>query len=143
MTAPVIAALELAEDAVQAVLAALSPAGNAAWGLAPVGTVGRLLATPALTRYYVAQHQDDGGQRDRYIHSDGWAGLVVVRVLSASDAAARAGFVLATAAMAALSSPAGYAIRARWSKPVAIPPDGDHIHTRASLWRVTIRRIGT
>lgn len=143
---PIIDALELAEDAIRAALTALAPTGEAHWEGAPVGTVARLKAyahnpaTPgALARCYVAQHQDDGGGRVRRLNADGWSGLVVIRVLAARDADARAGLALVVPALAALTSPAGYTLTARYDRRRVIPTT-DGITTRAAQWRVTIHR---
>lgn len=141
MTAPTTTALRLVETAVLAALNALAPAGSAWWGVAPTGTVARLsAATSPLSRAYVAQHQDGGGQPLRHLHSDGWEGLVVVRVLSADDARAWAGFDLAVAAMDTLTGPSGYVVRAAWDRPIALPTV-NAIVARAGQWRVTVRRV--
>jgi hypothetical protein len=146
---PITSALELAQDAITAALGALVPVGAAWWDAAPASEklVSRLRAaiTPLtgvtpLACAYVAQHQDGGGRPVRYVADEGWAGLVVVRVLSATDAGARAGLALAVGAMAALSSPAGYALSARWDRPISVPRDPDGIYTRAGQWRVSIER---
>jgi hypothetical protein len=147
---PVTSALELAEDAIKAALAALEPTGSAHWDGAPVGDVKRLqayafnpLAPGGLARCYVAQHQDAGGARLQRLNSEGWSGLILVRVQSGVDAEAKAGLQLAVAAMQALASPAGYVLFARYERPRAIPYSGvpDHIYTRAAQWRVTIRLV--
>lgn len=142
--APVTSALALAEDALLTALSALAPVGHAHWDLAPTGTVGQLMQPSGnsayLQRVYVAQHQDGGGQRDRFLSSDGWAGLIVCRCMSASVASAQAGYVLIVGALATLSTAAGYAIHAAFDRPIAIP-FADRVYTRAGQWRVTIRRI--
>lgn len=146
---PIYAALALAQDAILAALAALAPVGAAWWDVAPAGeklvtrlraAVSPLTGVTSLARAYVAQHQDGGGAPVRYVAAEGWAGLVVVRVLSATDAEARAGFALVAPAMAALGQPTGYELTARWDRPVSVPRDPDGIYTRAGQWAVRIER---
>ena len=136
----VIAALDIAEDVI---LPALRLLGAAWWGVAPVGTVGRLLADasdPAyLARVFVAQHQAAGGPAP-LLGSAGWAGPVVVRCMSADDVLARTGRNAAHSALLSLPSPAGYALRARYTGPALIPRDPEGIYTRAAQYEVTIRR---
>lgn len=143
--APIPTALDIVEDAVLAALNALTPTGSAYWGAAPVDTVGRLSQPPAqaahLSRVYVAQHQDGGGREAALLGSRGWEGLVTVRVLSADLARARAGFALVVTAMAALASPAGYALRAEWRQPLDLPTI-NRIVARAGIWELTLRRAG-
>lgn len=142
--APITTALPLVEDAMLAALGALSPAGFAYWGAAPVDTVGRLRTPEAqpthLARVYVAQHQDGGGREAPLLGSRGWEGLVTVKVFSASQSRARAGFGLAASAMGALASPAGYVLHADWLAPLDLPTI-DRIYAVAGRWRVTLRRV--
>lgn len=135
------AALDISEDVV---LPALRLLGAAWWGVAPLGTVDRLLhpaSDPAhLRRVFVAQHQAAGGLAPR-IGSAGWAGPVVVRCLSASDALARSGRDAAHLKMLTLTSPAGFKVSAKYTGPVLVPRDEDGIYTRASQYEVTIRMV--
>ena len=125
------------EDLILAALVTLAPAGHAAWGVAPVGTVEALLAS-TITCYYVAQFQA-GFNAAHYAHSHGLAAPVVVRVLAASDANARTGRALAVAAMQALTSPTGYAVQVKYGGAVPVPREPS-VYTRADLWDVTVRR---
>jgi hypothetical protein len=140
--APIVTALDLVEIAVLAALGALGPAY---WGAAPVDTVGRLRLPESqgthLARVFVAQHQDGGGQEAPLLGSRGWTGLVTVKVFSASPVAARTGYALAADAMAALTSPAGYALTADWRRPLDLPTI-DRIIARAGVWELTLRRVG-
>lgn len=147
MSTPVYTSHDLVQTAVLAALNALNPANNAHWDVAPAGTVARLAlvddlnpdAAP-LTRVYVAQHQDGPGERSPRLRSAGWAGLVVVRCLSRTQSVAQAGYALAVTAMAALTSPTGYAIRARFDRQIPIPVT-DRIYTSAGQWELFVRRV--
>lgn len=142
---PVTTALEVAEDRILAALAACAPAGYAYWDAAPPDTIEALMApieaAGAVNRVYVAQHQDGGGDRDPLLRSDGWAGLVLVKVYARTDALARAGFALAVTAMGALTSPTGYRLDARFRRPQALPRE--LVAARGGLWQLTIRRRAT
>ena len=142
--APITTALPLVEDAVLAALNAITPASPVYWGAAPVETTGRLRIPEAqanhIARVYVAQHQDGGGREAPLLGSRGWEGVVTVKVFSASQSRARAGFALAAAAMDALASPAGYALHADWLAPLDLPTI-DRIYAAAGRWRVTLRRV--
>jgi hypothetical protein len=144
MPAPTTTALPIVEDAVLAALNALAPAGAASWGAAPINTQGNLKRPTSdpehLSRVYVAQHQDGGGRPAPLLGSEGWEGLVVVRVLSGDRARARAGYDLAVTAMAGLVSPAGYHIGVRFDRPIALPVV-DRIYAYAGQWRLTVRRV--
>lgn len=136
------AALDIAEDLI---LPALQGLGAAWWGVAPVGTTGRLILPVvdpgALRRFWVAQHQDGGGAFAPRLGSAGWQGEIVVRCHSADDRAARDGRDQAHARMLALASPAGYAAQVRPLPPLALPnPDPDGIYGRAVRFAVTLRR---
>lgn len=138
------AALDIAEDVV---LDALLTLGAAWWGVAPVTTVGRLLLAPGdalyLRRFWVAQHQDGGGQFDPRLGSAGWQGIVTVRCHSATDRNARDGRDAAHAVMLALTAPAGYGLSVKPLPPVALPnPDDDGIYGRATRYQLTLRRAG-
>lgn len=144
MPGPIIDALDIAEDAILAALAALAPVAE--FADAPADTTRRLRLPggdpDALVRVYVAQHQDNGGRRDDRLHSDGWEGLVAVRCISASDAVARAGRDAAHAALATLASPAGYGLTATWRRPIpTVTRNG--ITQRGGVYLVTIRRAAT
>jgi hypothetical protein len=137
------AALDIAEDVV---LPALRTLGAAWWGVAPVGTVGRLQMAPGepryLRRFWVAQHQDGGGQFAPLLGSAGWQGEVVVRCHAATDRSARDGRDAAHTAMLALTGPAGYALNVKPLPPLALPsPDEAGIYGRATRYRITIRRV--
>lgn len=145
--APVVAALDVLEDAALAALAALSPAGSAWWWQYPPPTLARL-ASGQLARAYILQHQDGGGRPAPRLGSEGWEGLIVVRVLSAVDATARDGRDLAVAAMLALASPAGYHIQVAHDRPIAVASVNhimtgttQQVVTRASQLRATIRTL--
>ena len=146
VTAAITTALETAEDAILAVLRAI-PAGAqetpAFWYVADAGTVGRLQLNADHQDHIpwclVAQHQDGGGAPAHRIGAAGWAGLVVIRCLSATDANARLGYAMAAAAILDATSPTGLRVSATFDRPIAVPPL-DLIHTRAGQWRVTIRR---
>ena len=140
------AALDLAEDLV---LPALRRLGAAWWGVAPAHeqAIARLLL-PAdearhLPRFFIAQHQDGGGGLAPVIGDAGWRGLVLITCYSASDARARDGRDrVHVEAIGALLDPPGYAIDARYVQPVARPsPDPDGIYGRATMYRITLRRI--
>lgn len=139
---PIAAALDIAEDLV---LPALEGLGAAWWGVAPAGTVGDLLrpeSDPAhLRRFWVAQHQDGGGQFAPRIGSAGWTGEIVIRCYSADDAEARDGRDDARAAILALAAPSGYGLQVTERPPLALPvPDEDGIYGRAWRCRLTLRR---
>lgn len=143
---PIMTALEIAEDAILVQLRLVASGVVAAFPTLPADTVRRLAlyaAAPAdadaIPYALVAQHQDAGGAQAPHVNSAGWAGLIVVKALSASDAQARAAHALAAARMASLVSPAGYRLAAVWDRPVAIPPS-DGIYQRAGQWRVSIKR---
>jgi hypothetical protein len=134
-------ALDLAEDTV---LAALRALGAAWWGVAPVGSVDRLLAPPdnatALRRFWVAQHQDGGGQFAPLLHSAGWQGQIVVKCYSADDRSARSGRDAAHTAMLTLTAPTGYALQVKPLPPLALPsPDEAGIYGRATRYTLTLR----
>jgi hypothetical protein len=137
VTTPIATALHLVEDVILPVLAALSPAGNAAWGVAPLGTVGNLIAG-SLTRSYVAQHQDNGGQQVATVNALGWEGEVVIKVLARTDAAARAGYVLVISGMAALTPPGGYVIDAEFLGEVPFLVDEDGIYQRVARYQIRL-----
>lgn len=140
------AALDLAEDVL---LPALRLLGAAWWGVAPAtAQVTRRLRLPDsdpeyLPRFFVAQHQDGGGALAPVIGDAGWQGLVLITCYSASDARARDGRDrVHVEAIGALDDPPGYAIDARYVQPVARPsPDPDGIYGRATMYRITLRRI--
>lgn len=143
---PITDALETVEDVLLAVLrvAADGPQDTPAyWYVADALTVGRLKKpedhADHIPWLLVGQHQDGGGAPDHRIGSAGWAGLVVVRSLSASDEGARAGYAAAAARMWAPDSPAGYHVWTTFDRPISVPPL-DKIHTRAGQWRVSVRR---
>lgn len=135
------AALDLVEDVL---LPALRRAMPAWWGVAPVGTVERLLKEPSdaayLQRCLVGQLQA-AGRPDPLIGSAGWAGPVVMRCLSADAELARAGRDAGHSALASIVSPAGYAVRLRYTSPVLGGRDPDGIYTAASQYEVVIRRV--
>lgn len=139
---PVTAALEVVENAVLAALGALVPTGAAFWNAEATSLYSRLALPPptptALACAWIAQHQDNGGQRDPRVNSHGWRGLVVVRCLSRTQATARAGLQSAVPVMAALAPPTGYTLNATWDRPIAIPKS-ENIYTAAGQWIVTIR----
>ena len=141
MAPPVTDAIDLVEDVLLPALASTAPL--VVWDPAPAD-VERRLALPAtdaqaLERVVIGQHQDGGGRRNIHLHSNGWEGLVTIRVRSRSRASARAGLALIVTAMAGLSSPAGYAFHAVWQRPLALPTL-NLVYSRAGIWRITIRR---
>lgn len=138
MAVPIYTALSIVEYAILSVLVVLAP-GAVWWNVAPHGTADQVYAG-TLTRAYVAQHQDGGGELNARLHSAGWSGLVVVRCLAADDTTARVGLARVVPAMAVLASPAGYQLQTRFDRALAIPIQ-DQIATRAAQWRITIRRI--
>lgn len=143
MSTVIPAALDLAEDVI---LPALRALGAAWWGVAPHGTIGRLTAHPLdaeyLRRFWVAQHQDGGGQFAPRIGSAGWRGEVVVKCYSADDAAARQGRDLAYDAILALLPPAGYGLQVKPLPPLALPtPDPDGIYGRGARFALTLRTL--
>lgn len=144
MPGPIIDALDLAEDAILAALAALAPL--AVFEAAPEDTTRRLRLpaahVEALSHVYVAQHQDNGGRRADYAHSSGWQGLIAVRCISASDAAARAGRNAAHAALTSLASPAGYHLSATYRRPIPTTIRNG-VAQRGGVYQVTIRRVAT
>lgn len=151
MAAPVTTALAVVEDAVLSALRAIgategNPTPTAAWWNAevPQGTAARL-ALPAtdasyLSRFFVAQHQDGGGQEAPLLNSRGWRGLVAVRCHSRSKTTARAGLELAAVALQTLTPPTGLTLRAAWRRPLALPADG-LVFTAAGLWELEARRV--
>lgn len=143
MATPVTDALGLAEDAVLAALAAQGL--TASWAPASPD-LARRMGLPSghaehLARAAVCHHQDGGGRASPLLHSAGWSGLITIRVLSRDRAQARAGLALAVTALGALTSPSGYAIRAAWQRPVAIPRTDPLAHVAAGIWQLTIRRV--
>lgn len=139
---PVYSGPDLAGDALLAALAPLVPAFNGApavyWQINPPETVGAL-RTGALSSMLICQSQDGGGERLPHVGRVSWSGLVVVRALSASASAARSVRDGIPARMELLSVPAGYAIAARFDKPIELAPK-DGIHTRGQQWLITIER---
>lgn len=142
---PVTDALGLAEDAILEALRALEPIGAADWDPGPADINRRLALPPTdpayLSRYFLAHHQDNGGRRAMYLQSDGWEGLVTIRVRSRDRELARAGLGLVVAAMADLPQPNGYTLQAAWTRPLTLPATDPHTFTFAGIWRVTIRRV--
>lgn len=141
---PIVDALGLAEDAI---LAALTPLGLAAWSPEPAD-LNKWLGLPATDPKHVAcaliaHHQDDGGASRRHLQSERWEGLVTIRVRSRSRASAREGLAFAVAALKALPQPDGYTLRAAWVKPRDIPVTDPFVTTRAGIWRVSISRTPT
>lgn len=141
MTTLVIAAHDIAEDALLPVLHRL---GEAHWDHAPHGTNKRLAAAPDkadhLGRVFVAQHADEGAP-DPVMGSAGWSGPIDVRCLSADRDLARDGRDDAHAALTSITPPEGYSIHARYVRPIPSFRDEWGVYTRGSRYTVTIRRI--
>lgn len=149
MPGPIVAALDLAEDAILAALesAARARLGTVApWGAGAEDSARRMLLPITdlahMAQLFIAYHADNGGRPDDRLHSAGWAGAVGIRCLSADDDLARAGRDAAAVALATLPSPAGYALSARWQRPLPVL-SRNGIHQRTGLYRVTIRRVPT
>lgn len=150
IAAPIPLSLEVVEDALLAAVRdslPVPPYGLAevgSWGRAPADTARRLFLDPledaeALRYAIVLQHQDGGGSPDYRLNSAGRQHLIVVKAMSADDEIAKEGHAVAMAALADVVSPAGHRIALTFDRRVVVPTLDD-IATRASQWRVVVRR---
>lgn len=146
MSAPIRNALPIVRTALYAALSPLvsSYAGLPAsyWRRATdaLGLVGALTANPpTLAGAIVAQSQDAGGQGVIYLDDADWQGLITIRCLAGSLAAAEA-LLQTIPEPLLLTAPTGYALRADFVRPLDLP-QADGVHTAAAIYRVTVSRI--
>lgn len=137
-TAPIRTALDLVQTALLAALAPLVPTfkGSPAvyWRQAPSGVASALL-TGDLTGCMVCQVQDGGGHSLYYLGDQGWSGLVTVKCMAATQAAAAA--LLASIPEPLSLTASDYAVTAEWQRPLDLPTV-DGITTAAGIYRLTI-----
>lgn len=89
--------------------------------------------------YLIFDSQDGGGRADAYVGCIGWEGLVTVRAVADFQDEADAALAPAFTAMQSLSAPSGYAIGARFVRPITLPPTGETRYA-AAQWEVYIER---
>jgi hypothetical protein len=135
-TAPIIESIRLVRFAIVPALTALSGGRGVYWLEAPEG---------AALPYVIAQSQDAGGRGEFVIGALAWSGPITVKALARANgsgnaqAAAEALMELVAPGMGSLTAPAGYAIGARYVRPVVIPPL-DGVWQSAHTWRVRLER---
>lgn len=135
--APIYSSLRLVRFAIRAALLALSSGKEVYWLQAGEG---------ASMPYVVVQSQDAGGQGAFAIGAIAWSGLITVKALATANgsgnaqATAEALMEAVAPGMGSLAAPAGYAIGARYVRPVVIPPL-DGVWQSAHTWRVRLERI--
>jgi hypothetical protein len=141
MPGPIVAALDILQDAI---LAALAPVGAAWWNEAPADTTRRLRLAPGepprLPVALIPYCPDPGAVERRYLRVEGWAGRVAVRCLAADTGDARAARDAAHAALAATAAPAGYALGLRYAGPLPTLSSGG-VTQVGSVYAATIRRV--
>lgn len=87
----------------------------------------------------VVQSQDGGGADASLLGLGGWAGLITVKALASSLAAAETLLAGVPAAMAALAAPEDFTIRATFVRPLVLPP-ADGVWQAGQIYRVQLYR---
>jgi hypothetical protein len=87
----------------------------------------------------VFQSQDIGGRDASYLALGGWEGLITVKALASSDAAAEMQLSGVYAALESMPHPRGYTIHCTLDRPLTVPP-GDGVYTAGLIVRVRLYR---